>query len=62
VARPLVQRKVFKSFSPTEGRHKSKANFLHFAQHEEYQKTLFYRSAALADSRLLPMTTGNFKK
>ncbi len=39
-------------------RHRSKAVFLEFAQHEGYLKTAFYRNAALADSRLLPMSPG----
>ncbi len=39
-------------------RHRSKEVFLEFAQHEDYLKTAFYRSAALADSRLLPMVAG----
>jgi uncharacterized protein (DUF1330 family) len=37
-------------------RHKSKEVFLQFAQHTEYLKTMYFRTAALADSRLLPMT------
>ena len=39
-------------------RHRSKAAFLGFARHEGYLKTAYYRKAALADSRLLPMTPG----
>lgn len=39
-------------------RHASKEKFLAFAQNEEYLKTSYYRNAALADSRLLPMTQG----
>ena len=39
-------------------RHPSKEVFLQFAQHEGYLKTMYYRTAALADSRLLPITPG----
>lgn len=43
-------------------RHKSKEVFLQFAQHEGYLKTMYYRTAALADSRLLPMAPGQASK
>ncbi|TXF91722.1 DUF1330 domain-containing protein [Neolewinella aurantiaca] len=39
-------------------RHPSKEVFLQFAQNEGYLKTLSYRTAALADSRLLPIVPG----
>ncbi|MFT6335683.1 MAG: hypothetical protein ACI86M_000775 [Saprospiraceae bacterium] len=39
-------------------KHTSKEEFLKFAINEEYLKIIGYRTAALADSRLLPISNG----